>query len=437
MATIQASSFMFSSSVGLKSSSMYCGRGRGRVNATINVPKINFNPLVFPKLPGRGLVDELDMGSTGFQDLSMSGISSNTSGRRLLRETDHPAVVAKFYAVMEAVADRVEMHKNIGEQRNNWNHLLLTSINAMTLSAAIMTGMTAMVMSTAAANGGTFLALKLSSAVLYASATGMLAVMNIIQPSQLAEEQRNAARLFKQLQGELQTVVALGNPTISDVNKATERVLALDKAFPLPLLGNKMIEKFPSVVEPAVWWPQRRRSKRSLQRGKVNGNDNGWSGKLEEEMKNIVGVLKRNDMDDYLKLGEKALKMNKMLSISGPLLTGLAAIGSAFVGSTTSDPGSWAVMAGVICGAMASVVNTLEHGGQVGMVFEMYRSNAGFFKLMQETIVSNVNEKDVDRRENGEVFQTKVAVQLGRRLSELKHLAASSSSSEEFAIKLF
>ncbi|KAK4857990.1 hypothetical protein QYF36_009249 [Acer negundo] len=109
-------------------------------------------------------------------------------------------------------------------------------------------------------------------------------------------------------------------------------------------------------------------------------------------MRNIVGVLKTKDMDDYMKLGEKALKLNKMLAISGPILTGIAAIGSAFVGTTN---GSLAVMVGVICGAMASVVNTFEHGGQVGMVFEMYRSNAGFFKLMQETIESNVNERDV------------------------------------------
>ncbi|KAK1556430.1 hypothetical protein Q3G72_004917 [Acer saccharum] len=364
-------------------------------------------------------------------------------GRRILlteivASSDHdhdPEVAAKFYAVMEAVAERVEMHQNIGEQRNNWNNLLLISINAMTLSAAMMTGMAAI-----ATNGGTLLSLKLSSAVLYASVTAMLVVMNVIQPSQLAEEHRNASRLFKQLHRELQTVVALGSssPTVSDVNEATERILALDKAFPLPLLGDKMIEKFPNVVEPAVWWPQR--IMRSKKTGKVNGNNNnGWNLKLEEEMRNIVGVLKTKDMDDYMKLGEKALKLNKMLAISGPILTGIAAIGSAFVGTTT---GSLAVMVGVICGAMASVVNMFEHGGQVGMVFEMYRINAGFFKLMQETIESNVNERDVERRENGQVFQTKVALQLGRSLSELRHLAASAASSsssdeEEFASKLF
>lgn len=90
---------------------------------------------------------------------------------------------------------------------------------------------------------------------------------------------------------------------------------------------------------------------------------------------------------------------------------------------------------------MGSVVNTIQHGGQVGMVFEMYRNNAGFFKMMQESIESNLNERDVDSRENGEVFEMKVALQLGRSLSELRDVAASSSrlgnDIQEFGSKLF
>ncbi|RVW45929.1 putative F-box protein [Vitis vinifera] len=73
----------------------------------------------------------------------------------------------------------------------------------------------------------------------------------------------------------------------------------------------------------------------------------------------------------------------------------------------------------------------MEHGWQVGMVFEMYRGNAGFFRLMEESIESNLNERDVGRRENGELFEMKVALQLGRSLSGLKDLAASSYSSSK------
>ncbi|KAG5516445.1 hypothetical protein RHGRI_037231 [Rhododendron griersonianum] len=153
-------------------------------------------------------------------------------------------------------------------------------------------------------------------------------------------------------------------------------------------------------------------------------------------MREIVTVLNRKDKEDYLRLGKKALKLNKILAISGPLLTGLAAFGSAFAGH-----GSWAVVLGVVAGALSTVLNTIEHGGQVGMVFEMYRSNAGFFELMQESIESNLKEREVERRENGELFEMKVALQLGRSLSELRDLATSSAmkreANHEFASKLF
>ncbi|XP_059628389.1 probable F-box protein At4g22030 [Cornus florida] len=424
MATLQASSVM-SSSTSLSS----CCR-RGMIRGAINVPTLRPSHLSLPNLSTRGLVDELALRS-GYTSTTTTHINekhfNSPKNTRFDTNAADPAVMAKLYSIMEAVADRVEMHNNIGEQRNNWNSLLLTSINAITLGAATMVGITA----SGANVGAPLMGLKLSSTVLYLAATGMLSIMSKIQPSQLVEEQRNAARLFKQLQGQIQTTISIGTPTIGDVKEFMDKVLALDKAYPLPLLG-AMLDKFPSTVEPAVWWPQQpRRQAKGLGR-------NGWSGELEGELREIVGVLNRNDKVDYLRLGEKALKLNKVLAISGPLLTGLAAIGSAFVGSPSH--GSWAAVLGIFGGALASIVNTLEHGGQVGMVFEMYRSNAGFFKLLEESIESNLSEREVGRRENGELLEMKVALQLGRSLSELKNLAASSrkgETTEEFASKLF
>ncbi|XP_043693142.1 probable F-box protein At4g22030 [Telopea speciosissima] len=316
--------------------------------------------------------------------------------------------------------------------------LLLTSINAITLSAATMVGLAA----TSCGTGAPHLALKLSSTLLYSAATGMLVVMNKIQPSQLTEEQRNATRLFKQLEREIQTTLAIGTPTEKDVKDAMDKVLALDRAYPLPLLGT-MLDKFPATVEPANWWPQQPKQKRLGGGNRERKGSNGWNAKLEEEMRQIVGVLKRKDTEEYVRLSKLALKINKALAISGPLLTGIAAVGSAFVGSSSQHQGPWAVFLGVTAGALAAIVNTMEHGGQVGMVFEMYRSNAGFFQLMEESIVSNLKEREVEKRENGELFEMKVALQLGRSLSELRDLAASSSLkrygeiTEEFASKLF
>ena len=441
MATLQASSMVCIKANG--SSPIRRRLGESIVpRATISLQKIQnldmsttHQVLSLPKLPSRGFADHQD------QDLDMM--------RSKFSETETTSLVEmeKMYAILEAVSDRIEMHKNIGAQRDNWNNLLLTSVNSITLTAATMAGISSILLSSSPG-----IALKLSSTILYLAATGLLVIMNKIQPSQLAEEQRNAARLFKQLQTQIQTKLSLGlNPTAFDVNEAMEKVLALDKAFPLPLLG-AMLEKFPKTVEPAVWWPRKVRQQ-SQKTSKVSGfgrncNNNGWSGKLEEEMREFSKVIKRKDLADYLTLGKKALKLNKILAISGPVLTGFAALATAVSGSisNTHSVGAAAAVVGVAAGALASVVNTLEHGGQVGMVFEMYRSNAGFFRLMEETIESNLRERDVERRENGEVFETKVALQLGRSLSELKNLAATNSSSrnivngsdlEEFASKLF
>ncbi|KAH7545719.1 hypothetical protein FEM48_Zijuj01G0123500 [Ziziphus jujuba var. spinosa] len=448
----------------LQASSIFCLKGKSSLqvihfckgsviratNTNNNAQKTQATLPPLSSFPSRTLSEGLDIGSTGStinavtttqtEKHSLNFSTSNTNTTCSIKQSEELSnriAVSKLHAIMEAVADRVEMHNNIGAQRDNWNRLLLTSINAITLTAATMAGIASAISGT----GAPFMALKLSSTILYLAATGMLVVMNKIQPSQLAEEQRNAARLFKQLRIQIRTTLSLGNPTSVDVNEAMDKVLALDKAYPLPLLGNRMLERFPDTVEPTVWWPRKQRDRQQAdyqERGGIRKEvENGWSREMEEEMREIVGVIERKDMVDYLSLSRKALGVNRILAISGPLLTGFGALGCAFVGIIH---GAWPVVVGVVAGAMASVVNALEHGGQVGMVFEMYRSNAGFFRLMEETIESNLNEKDAGRRENGEVLEMKVALQLGRSLSELKHLSSSSRNGEapeEFASKLF
>ena len=145
-------------------------------------------------------------------------------------------------------------------------------------------------------------------------------------------------------------------------------------------------------------------------------------------------VLKRKDMEDYERLGNIALKINKGYAVSAPLLTGIAALGSVFSGDGL-------VLA--LAGVLAMVVNAFEHGGQVGMVFEMYKTCGGFFQLLEETIEAAIEEKDLDKRENGELFEMKMALQLGRSVSQLRELTTKSASCHiegreihEFASKL-
>ncbi|EHA8590024.1 putative F-box protein [Cocos nucifera] len=342
--------------------------------------------------------------------------------------------VSQLYAIMEAVADRAEMHAIIGEQRNNWNHLFLHSINSITLTASIMAGISSIPAALAAPH---LLASKLSSALLFTAATGMMLVVNRVQPSQLAEEQRNATRLFRQLEKSIGTTLALRTPTKLDVEEAMARVLALDRAYPLPLLPG-MLDKFPKTVKPAVWWPEFDHGQ--LQKTRRAEGD-GWSKELEEEMKGILGVLKRKDEEEYMRWDKLVLNINRILAVSGPLLAGLAAVGAGLIGIPALEP--WPALVGVVGGALAATTNTLEHGGQVGMVFELCRNCAGFYLQLEEAIESNLGEKEVENRENGEMLELKMALQLGRSVSELKsfasHVSSSSKNGEatEFAGKLF
>ncbi|RDX94117.1 putative F-box protein, partial [Mucuna pruriens] len=390
-----------------------------RINCSTSfskLPRVSFSVSKALASPKRSMVKNLDK-FIGTKNDSIKTIHDDDGD--LYNCTNSNATI-QLYAVLEAVADRIEMHNNVGEQRDNWNTLLLNSINMLTLAASTMAGVAGM----GSYDGAPLLALQLSSALLFSAATGMLLATNKIQPSQLAEEQRNAARLFRQLETQIQTKIAIGNVSEGDVRNAMERVLALDKAYPLPLLG-VMLEKFPSKFEGARWWPKSRFNNEKVQMG-IEDN-NGWNVELEEEMREVIEVVKRKDMEDYERLGNIALKINKGLAISGPLLTGIAALGCVFSGDG---------LVPVLAGALATVVNAFEHGGQVGMVFEMYRNCAGFFQLLEETIEAEVEEKDFETRQNGQLLEIKMALMLGRSVSQLRELATKSASCRTHGIVL-
>ncbi|CAM0946145.1 unnamed protein product [Alopecurus aequalis] len=345
----------------------------------------------------------------------------------------------KLRAIADAAADRAQMHDIIGRQRDNWNHLLLHSTNSLTLAASVMAAL--------APAAPSMVALKASAGALLATAAVTMAAVNKIQPSQFAEEQRNATRLWRELERNVRAAIALDAPTTKvDINEAMDRVLALDAAYPLPLLPG-MLEKFPKAVEPAHWWPSRRPAQPKKyksfgrRRSAPIASGNGWSQDLEDEMRGIVRVIKAKDENEFLTVGKLVLNLNRSLAVAGPALVGTAALASVFIGS--GETGTWASGAAVLGGALAAAVNTVEHGGQMGMLFELLRNCAGFYRKIQEDIEANLAEPDVERREGGEVFATKVALKLGRSLSDLKQFRKMASPSvrdediKEFAGKLF
>ncbi|ONK66595.1 uncharacterized protein A4U43_C06F9990 [Asparagus officinalis] len=394
---------------------------RPRFRASVHVPINRSKTSTIPKLPA--LISVKDLLPTE-QSTTKDSTLSQTH-----RSHKDEALISKLYAITEAVADRAEKHAIVGQQRNDWNSLLLNSINSISLAATLMAAISSIPIAPSAH-------LNHSSTILFAAATGMMLLVNKLQPSQLAEEQRKATQLFKQLERSIQTTIALGSPTELDVAETMEKVLAIDKAYPLPLLP--LLEKFPKKVEPAVWWPKlqprSQRTKRSM--------NNGWSNELEEEMMGVLRVMKMKDEEQYLEVGELVLKISKALAISGPVLSGLATVGAAMINPSQAH-GSWPVLFAVIGGSLATIVNTLEHGGQMGMVFELFRNCAGYYKHLEEEIENNLNESEWENREDGELFRMKMALQLGRSLSELKGLAPYAYPScpdedvEGFAGKLF
>ena len=385
--------------------------------------------------------------------------TSTTGSPRAAADRSTTAVVDKLRAVAEAAADRAEMHDIIGRQRDNWNHLLLHSTNSLTLAASVMAAL--------APAAPAMAALKASAGLLLATAAVTMAAVNRIQPSQLAEEQRNATRLWRQLERDVRATLELRRDdaaaaelTHADAQDAMDRVLALDAAYPLPLLPG-MLEKFPKAVEPARWWPRRRpqqqqpakstttRSRSFGSRRGVStstGNGNGWSQELEEELRGLLRVLRAKDEHQYLKVGKLVLAVNRGLAVAGPALAGTAAVAAAFIGAGgdgAASTSAWASGAAVACGALAACVNTVEHGGQLGMLFELLRNCAGFYRKVQEDIEAVLGEADVERRENGEVFRTKVALLLGRDAAELRQFRRMASASvkdediKDYAGKLF
>ncbi|KAK9706397.1 hypothetical protein RND81_07G121400 [Saponaria officinalis] len=390
--------------------------------------------IVVPKLPNVDITKNVVIEE--FNGVKTSNPFRNSSPKNVQKNRDDE-IMKKLYAVLESIYDRIEMHNNVKEQRVEWNSLLLNSINMITLTGATMAGISTM-------DDGN-LALKLSSMVLFMAATGLVVIMNKIQPSQLAQEQRNAVRLFKQLKNKIELKMSMtNNLTGKDVEGYVEEVLALDRAYPLPLLG-AMLEKFPETYKPANWWPSKGSSSSYVvlnktienEKTRVAGSGNGWSKKLESEMRDVVDVIEKKDIPDYVRLGNKALKLNKTLAVMGPLLTGIAVVGS----SISVHGAGWGGVVAAVAGSMASVVNAMEHGGQVGMVFEMYRNCGGLFSQMVENVESTLEEVDYEKRENGELFEIKLALKLGRSLSEIRDLANKLRENKgvvnEFVSKLF
>lgn len=66
-----------------------------------------------------------------------------------------------------------------------------------------------------------------------------------------------------------------------------------------------------------------------------------------------------------------------------------------------------------MCSVAAMFCFSFAQGGQIGMIFEMYRNCAGSYADLESTIQRSIRIP-VCQREDGELFHEKIAMQLGR-----------------------
>jgi hypothetical protein len=66
------------------------------------------------------------------------------------------------------------------------------------------------------------------------------------------------------------------------------------------------------------------------------------------------------------------------------------------------------------CSIAAVFGSSFSNGGQIGMIFELYRNCAGYYEQMVHDIQSTIRVP-VCQREDGELYHQKIALKLGRR----------------------
>lgn len=125
-----------------------------------------------------------------------------------------------------------------------------------------------------------------------------------LQPSQLAEEQRSAARQFKSMAAEIEATLQIDPRLREDAHLYVEDKLArlhdVDKAYPLPLTPDGL-PKFPAVVRGSIL-----NTPVNLSEPEMPCTDsNGWSKAISEDLKQAADKVREADIKIYLGFAKK------------------------------------------------------------------------------------------------------------------------------------
>ncbi|CAM6009660.1 unnamed protein product [Sphagnum balticum] len=307
-------------------------------------------------------------------------------------------MVAQLRNIAFAAQDRSEIDGIIGVQRDNWNKLCHMTLNVTTIAAAMLAAMNNGVGTSTSASFG----MSMAAFLLIGGAAGFMYLASKFQPSQLAEEQRTASRFYKMLARDIETTLLI-DPRL---RKAVHLLEALDVAFPLPLTPNGLV-KFPKEVVPSVLGSTADLSETEI----LANNTNGWSNAMVQDLKHTAEKLKESDIEIYLGWARKKEHDNKSLAMLAPVLAGSAALLSLL---GCCQPGIHLAALASACSIAAVFGSSFSNGGQIGMIFELYRNCAGYYEQTVQDIQSTIRVP-VCQREDGELYHQKIALKLGRR----------------------
>jgi len=330
----------------------------------------------------------------------------NTKGWTDGNGVEESRVVAQLRNIAFAAKDRSEMHAIIGVQRDNWNKLCHMTVNMTTIAAAMLAAMNNGVAGSTSASFG----MSMAAFLLNGGAAGFMFLASKFQPSQLAEEQRTASRFFKMLARDIETTLLI-DPRLRKavhlyMDDVMDRLEALDVAFPLPLTPNGLV-KFPQEVVPSVLGSTADLSETEI----LANNTNGWSNAMVQDLKHTAEKLKQSDIEIYLGWARNKERDNKRLAMLAPVLAGSAALLSLL---GCCQPGIHLAALASACSIAAVFGSSFSNGGQIGMIFELYRNCAGYYEQMVQDIQSTIRVP-VCQREDGELYHQKIALKLGRR----------------------
>ncbi|KAH9551720.1 hypothetical protein CY35_09G027800 [Sphagnum magellanicum] len=330
----------------------------------------------------------------------------NTKGWTDGNGVEESRVVAQLRNIAFAAKDRSEMHAIIGVQRDNWNKLCHMTVNMTTIAAAMLAAMNNGVAGSTSASFG----MSMAAFLLNGGAAGFMFLASKFQPSQLAEEQRTASRFFKMLARDIETTLLI-DPRLRKavhlyMDDVMDRLEALDVAFPLPLTPNGLV-KFPQEVVPSVLGSTADLSETEI----LANNTNGWSNAMVQDLKHTAEKLKESDIEIYLGWARNKERDNKRLAMLAPVLAGSAALLSLL---GCCQPGIHLAALASACSIAAVFGSSFSNGGQIGMIFELYRNCAGYYEQMVQDIQSTIRVP-VCQREDGELYHQKIALKLGRR----------------------